>query len=419
MSFDNNIITDGIFFFKKIKLKLKKINNYKFQGSFAFYKKYKKNYLIARDHLGNKKIFWGFKKKIYFSHNFLKLSKKIDLRQIRSAEAGKITMINKIGKIIKTYEIKRINDVKFTNLRKHSDLIKKEILFFLNGIKKIYGNKIYVCLSGGLDSALIAYFASKIFSKVTAVSCCMIKDADYNKYIKNKKISFPLSDDFVTAKKIAKIIKIKFQPIFFPESNCSKDLKKVMYSCQDWRDFNVHCAILNFQIAKFLNNNLSYKKEPLLTGDFMNEYVADYTSEKNNGLVQYKQPNQSRAIRQKYYIKGLSSSDRENGIFKYFNIPSFQPYCYVDALYKNLPKNFLNKNNAKYILNGSFLNKRILKIINKKKYRAQVGGSNGGILNYMISKKIFQKDLNRKFNNFFKTDNKFLSNFIYLGSYKN
>lgn len=417
--FNNDIITDGKLFFKKISLKLNIFNEYKFQGSFAFYKKIKNLYLIARDHLGNKKIFWGYKKKLYFSDNFLELSKKIGLAKIRSAEAGKITIINKFGKIIKKHQIQKVNNLKFENLKKHSDLIKKEIIFFLTGIKKIYGDKIYVCLSGGLDSTLIAYFARKVFNKVTAISCCMIKDKDYQKYIKNKKNFFSLSEDFVTAKKIAKILKIKFKPIFFPEKNCIKDLKKVMYSCQDWRDFNVHCAILNFQIAKNLKKILNYKNEPVITGDYMNEYFADYTSEKNNGLIHYKQPNQSRAIRQKYYIKGLNSSDRENGVFKYFNIPSFQPYCYVDTLYKILPSNFLNKNDAKYILNGKFLNKKIIKLINKKKYRAQVGGSEGGILNYMTNKEIFQEELNRKFNSFFKTNNRFLSNFIYLGSYKN
>ena len=70
----------------------------------------------------------------------------------------------------------------------------------------------------------------------------------------------------------------------------------------------------------------------------MNEYVADYTSEVINGVEYYPQIKQSNTIKQRFFIKGLDSSDRENGIFNYFNIPIFQPYSFVDLYYKKLPE---------------------------------------------------------------------------------
>ena len=102
----------------------------------------------------------------------------------------------------------------------------------------------------------------------------MVSSNDYKKYLKyndNNKNFF--SQDFLIAKRISELLGINFKPIIFNEKECLKDLKKVMYLSQDWRDFNVHCAILNFQIAKTLKKDRRYKSQPVITGDFMNEFV--------------------------------------------------------------------------------------------------------------------------------------------------
>ena len=175
--------------------------------------------------------------------------------------------------------------------------------------------KIACLLSGGLDSTIIAYLAKKVFNEVIVISCSMLSDADY-KSLKNKtNINFSskiFSNDFRKAYKISKVLGVKFKAVYFPSSNCTKDLKKILRACQDWRDNNVLCEILNLQIAKNLRSYKQYNNEPILTGDFMNEYVADYTSEIINGVQYYPQIKQSNIVRQRFFIKGLDSSDREN-----------------------------------------------------------------------------------------------------------
>lgn len=399
-------------------LKLKKID-----GNYCIIKKRNSNYYIFRDYLGTKKLFWLVKKgKVLLSNNFIMLSKlNKSNRDIKSFKSGFLTVLRKDGKIIDQKKIQRpnIHFPKKINNKNISSLVKNKINRFLKALKSNYGNEVYVCLSGGLDSTIIAFLASKIFRKVTAISCSLVNSKQYKKYLKDKdsKNKDYFSQDFLAAKKISALLGIDFKPIIFSEKDCLKDLKKAMYLSQDWRDFNVHCAILNYQIAKNLKNDKQYQYQPLITGDFMNEFVADYKEERINKKIYYNIPIKDKKRKQQFLINGLKSSDRENGIFSYFQIPSFQPYSIVSKIFESLPKNYLMDENAKYKINGNIINKKLLKIINKKKIRAQVGGSGGGILGTMIKNKIDQKKLIKIFKKSFKFDEQFLKSFIFLGDY--
>ena len=221
-------------------------------------------------------------------------------------------------------------------------------------IKKKYGNSCYVCLSGGLDSTLIAYFAKKIFKNVVLLTA----------YEKDKgKKSFDLKH----SSQIARKLKLKHIKIPFNLKEQLKDLKNIMYASQDWRDYNIHCAFLNFAIAKHINKNL--KKLPVLTGDMMNEFFADYDSEIFKGETFYNIPKckKKKKNRQRFFIRSLDSSDREIGIFNFFRIPLFQPYSVVVSDYENLPEKIINKENSKYIVNGKFIPDSLFKISIKKK----------------------------------------------------
>ena len=190
------------------------------------------------------------------------------------------------------------------------------------------------------------------------------------------------------------MIKIIKKILVFAEANSEYSRKILRYlSIQN----KLKISIIIFSkdstlknIKKSLKSYKEYNNEPVLTGDFMNEYVADYTSEIINGVEYYPQIKQSNTIKQRFFIKGLDSSDRENGIFNYFNIPIFQPYSFVDLYYKKLPEGYLNKGNIKHELNKKLISNKIYKLISKKKVRAQVGGNNQGILKYMVKNKIFQ-----------------------------
>ena len=80
-------------------------------------------------------------------------------------------------------------------------------------------------------------------------------------------------------------------------------------------------------------------------------------------------------------------------------------------------ENHLNDEDVKYKINGKIINKKLLKVINKKKIRAQIGGNGGGILEIMIQNKIDQKKLIKIFKKNFNFDEQFLKSFIFLGDY--
>ena len=400
-------------------LKFREIN-----GNFCVIKKRGENYYIFRDQLGTKKLFWSLKnKKILISDNFIKLLKlNKSNKNIKSFKSGFLTIINKNGKIIK---LKKIRKSKSFLPKKINDktlylLVRNRINNFLKALKNNYGDEVYVCLSGGLDSTVIAYLASKIFKKVTAVSCSIIASNKKSQKlitseVDNKKF---VSKDFLKAKKISELLGIEFKSIFFTKEDCLKSLKKVMYLSPDWRDYKVHCTILNYQIAKNLKKDIHYNSQPVITGDFMNEFAADYEKEKINNKKFYEIPIKNKKRKQQFLINGLKSSDRENGVFNYFQIPSFQPYSSVLSIFENLPKSYLDHKNIKYKINGKIIDKKILKIVNKQKIRAQVGGSGGGILGVMIKNKIDQKQLIKIFAKSFNLDKQFLNSFIFLGDYR-
>ena len=357
----NNLIIHKNKSFKDLPLN-KILNLKEIEGNYCIIKKKNTDYYIFRDYLGTKKLFWLIKKgKVLLSDNFIKLS-RIDKsnKKIKSFRSGFLTILRKDGKIIDQKKIDRqkIHFQRKINNKNISSLVKNRINKFLKALKSCYGNEVYVCLSGGLDSTIIAFLASKIFKKVTAISCSLVKANQTKKYLENsnKQNKNFFSKDFLAAKKVSQLIGIKFKPIFFNELDCLKDLNKVMYLSQDWRDFNVHCAILNYQIAKNLKKDKEYRFQPVITGDFMNEFVADYRPESINKKKYYEIPIKDKKKKQQFLINGLRSSDRENGIFNYFQIPSFQPYSIVS-------KNYINFGNSTNIDTSIKFKGKIKKII--------------------------------------------------------
>ena len=115
--------------------------------------------------------------------------------------------------------------------------------------------------------------------------------------------------------KISKYLKIDNIKIPIYKRDIKKNLNKILETCQDWRDYNVHCAALNFVIGK----NLATKKLffPLFTGDFMNEIFADYRTEKFNNKIVYKVPNLDFFYKRRFFISALETSDRETGVFNF------------------------------------------------------------------------------------------------------
>jgi len=378
-----------------------------FIGEFAFYQKYKNYFFCLRDPIGAKKLFYYKDKKkckIIFSNSFLKLAKRHNCNNIFSVPKGTLAKIDKKGNLSVIKLIKKENFENFIIFKKKFII---RLTNYFKEVKKRHGNRCYVLLSGGLDSTIVAYYAKKVFSHVTAITGCF--------YHTKKKNTF--NSDLQLAKKISKRLDINHIEMRFLYSDIKKKLKKILFTSQDWRDYNVHCATLNYFIASQLHKK-EKKNIPIFSGDMMNEFCADYLPEKYDGKIYYNYKKIDKRYYQRFLINSLDSSSREVGVFDHYNMILFQPYSVMKDLYVKFPKRLFDKNNFKYLVNGNLIPKNLLKMVGKKKNRAQIVDNQGGILGYFLKENYDQKKLKKFFTKTFTFNNQWLDSFFKLGSFK-
>lgn len=391
--------------------------NLYFFGSFAFVDRQDNRLFLLRDKYGTQKLFYAIdteKKIIYISQNFIDLINFTDIKKIFSVKPGSLLEINyKQKRFFKNYTHKIIStDNKNTILQ-----IRSKIEMFLKTLKGQNYNKFFISLSGGLDSTAIAYLAKKIFKNITAVTAVLIDDEELAKFNKNE-FNKQKYHDLANAINIAKELKLEHLVIPISKKAIFVNIKNILYACQDWRDFNVHCAVINYFIAKRINALFPKFNKVIITGDFMNEIFADYTEEKINSKIYYKQMRVENIQRQRFFIRGLDSSDREVGVYNYFNISCYQPYCSVIDNYLGLGKDLFLKENPKYNMNSQLLSKNIFNLVGLSKTRAQTGDINGGVLGLFINNNYDQEKLKELFSNIFKIKHDSLNSFITTGMYK-
>ena len=192
-----------------------------------------------------------------------------------------------------------------------------------------------------------------------------------------------------------------------------------MYACQDWRDYNLHCSCLNFIIGEFIKKNTNLKNRVILTGDFMNEFVADYTSEKVYGKVFYRVPNLPKKTLQRFFTRGLDTSSRESGVFGFFGLQIFQPFNCLKDFYFQFNEKKISQKDFKYNINKTLIPKSLFNLVNKKKVRAQIGDEkSGGIIQIFHKNKIYQKKLEEIFVKNFNCSTEWLRSFIQFGRFK-
>ena len=385
------------------------MNKENLNGSYAFALILKNDQIfLTRDKIGARKLFYFYDKKksiFYVSNNFINLIEKCKTKKIYSVPRGGYLIINK-------EKVTRVEHKVFKlNTKFEINNIKTTLSSFFKFLKFNIKKKPIICLSGGLDSTLITFLASQQFDNIDVVSA-VLEDKKFG-YKKNLK-----SYDFAQAKKIATEFQVNFNSLYIKPKKIFNDLTKILKAAQDWRDYNIHCAVLNYYIGEYISENFNPKDYVVLTGDFMNEAFADYTSEFVDSNEYYKQPNFSQKVRQRFFLNGLDSSDREIGIFTSFGLSCIQPYSFVLEQYKLLTNDDLLEDNVKYKINGSLLPKSILEKINKHKVRAQVGDSSGGILGHFINNGMTDKKLKKVFSKEFNINQKFMNDFIQIGVYK-
>jgi len=246
--------------------------------------------------------------------------------------------------------------------------------------RRFPSQRIVVCLSGGLDSTLVADFACRRFGdRVYAASFSYIDSDDLRAWLSGNDAGLAsLSEDFNAARGIADALGVPLIPVFRPRESVLSALAPAIALCQDFRDFNIHCAIVNLYLAETIRARFPDEPVVVLTGDLMNEYVCDYQEERIDGTVYYPQPRVPLATRRRFLLRGLDAGDREIGVFGAFGLTACQPYAALARLYLQVPSDLLADRNLKRNLNAPLLRPGLRDRVNAGKWRAQVGGPDGG-----------------------------------------
>lgn len=252
---------------------------------------------------------------------------------------------------------------------------------YLEAIAAAYpGRRAYVCLSGGLDSSTIAVLARKHFADVTAISFDI---ADPLR---------PPSDDRIAARRLSRDLGLPLTEATVTAVDLLSLLDTVLVAGIDWRDFNVHAALVNAALGRVIAEESRDEPEPPLaiTGDLSNEFLVDYKEEKLHGATFYALPRVGPTRLRDILIHGLDTCHREVGVFEAFNVSVVQPYAVAVEAYLDLPPSFLTAPDRKDRLVQAIVGDALPDYIySRPKVRAQTGGADpaGGVLGICIKKR--------------------------------
>jgi asparagine synthetase B (glutamine-hydrolysing) len=252
---------------------------------------------------------------------------------------------------------------------------------WLSRIARQFGDRnVCICLSGGLDSGLIAALARKYFRNLTAYTYSFTGEG------------IPLSEDAVYAERLARILDIPFRLVPATADDLQDAVEAALCYGQDWRDFNVHCAIVNEIVARAIRSDAAAAGGPMplvLTGDLANEFLADYEPVPYDGQEYYKLPRMEPFDLRRILVRGLDSGDREVGVFSHHGLDVVQPYGLVVDQYHRLPPAFIGGKESKQALVRKIAGDLLpLFLFTRPKVRAQVGDSKAtaGILPLLIQR---------------------------------
>jgi hypothetical protein len=351
-------------------------------GQYAsFYRNADGAYEAVRDPLGIGKLFYTETEEgqLHFSDTFADLFKYN--RKIFSVPAGwhvrlgpngmrqKIRALGPDDAIDHDFTLSTVTEDKIQQFQQRVDQRLEQVFVALRGLENA-GWKIFIALSGGLDSSIIATQAARHLARPVACTLDLGKSEDSEKSIQ-----------------IAAHLGLEHLTFATSRDEILEMLEKAPLGCQDFRDFNVHCAVLNLLLAKNIRHLIDSDAaiDPdrviVLTGDLMNEFTCDYAGEVIDGVEYYKLPRIGKKDLQRYLISGLDTSDREISPFDSYGLKCVQPYAILSDLYSRLDESILLHADPKKLLNSGLVDLEIQQLIPSVKLRAQVGSrENMGIL---------------------------------------
>ena len=290
------------------------------------------------------------------------------------------------------------------------------------------GRRVYVTLSGGLDSTTIAALAklhlADVVRSLSGVTFFVRGSTS------DRESEPEPGTDAHFALRVAEALGLPLEIVEVPPDGLLDLLDEVLVAGQDFRDFNVHCGLVNAALARALAERSRPPGTPdgapgsapvVLTGDTMNELMADYTPVQYGAAEYYALPRLGPGRLRRFLVSGLDTGDREVGIFAHRGIDTIQPYALHPELYTALPGAYLEAEGAKQRLGRLVMGELVPSFIyDRPKVRAQVGGSEtvGGTLAALVDRGIDGAELERRFCRLTGFDPRDLKRWIRAGLYR-
>lgn len=372
---------------------------------------------VVRDPLGLNKLFWARCEDgaIEFAARPIRLIEQgHPLEDIRAFPCGAVLDLNSSEREAAQYSI-AANDEGEPDVGAIAAEIRAKLDGYLAALAAAYpAARVFVCLSGGLDSSGIAVLAREHFSDVVAVS--------FDLRARGRQAS----EDRATAIRLARELGMSLLEATATRDELFAHLDTVLVEGIDWRDFNVHAALVNAVLAEAIAAALPDSSQApsvlVLTGDLANEFLADYHPERYRGSTYYALPRLQPAALRASLVRGLDSCHREIGVFAAWKLPVVQPYAAAVDAYMALPGDFIALEDRKEQLCRAVFGKLLPDyILSRPKVRAQAGSPSlgGGVLAACVDRGIDSLWLRRRFAELHRAaDVRVLDRFIRAGRYR-
>ncbi len=385
-------------------------------GQFALHTRDDRADVLVRDRLGVNKLFFTVTAAgDVESSNYLAdlLWRGHQLRDIWSVPAGHMVRIApRTGEYkLVPHTVLAYDAPREAPLDALVDGIRRALTFTFERLAAaLRGRRIFVNLSGGLDSTVVALLAREHFDAITAVTFAMDDEQS--------------GSDLSFARLVAEHARIPLEVVRASPDDVVALLDTVLVYGQDWRDFNVHCGLVNAAIGRGLRARLGedagLQRPVLLTGDTMNELVADYSPVVYRNIEYYTLPKVPMDRLRRVLVAGLDAGDREVGIFNAFGFDVIQPYALAADALIAVPGAVLAAPRAKQELVRAVMGDRVpAAVYDRPKVRAQVGSTEGGgTLAVLADRGIDAIRLQQRFAELFGIDVRELQSLIRGGLYR-
>ena len=353
------------------------------RGQFAIHSQIEGEHWFVRDPLGVNKLFFALAGDSVLAANYLidLTAQGIPLEGIWSIPSGHCVRLRpRSGEYHSgEYQLTRYahwpcNDAPMPepfDVARHAEQIRSGLHSVFESLRTLAaGREVFVTMSGGMDSSTIAVLAREYLGTFTGVTFTVADESG----------GFRESEDLRFARRLAAEIGVPLHVVAYTSAEILSLLDEVLVYGQDWRDFNVHCGLVNAAIAHSLaaisTRDAAAPRPLVLTGDAMNEIMSDYTAVSYGGREYYRLPRLSRAQLRPFLMQGLDSGDREVGLYARHGLDAIQPYAICADAYLSLPGQFLDSQAAKERLVEAVMGERVPEYIRRRpKVRAQAGGS--------------------------------------------